>query len=115
MPPARKTPTAASKLPPSRRSSSFADVHVAIERVTPDVLALLQDGVPRSKATIIAALPTDMKEDIKRTLMRLAGHSRRAHGPDPSPRPGQPRLSPANHASVVALLPFWGPAPAGDM
>src|SRR5688572_28265820 len=69
MPPARKTPAAASKLPPSRRSSSFEDVHAAIERVTPDVLALLRDGVPRSKATLIAAL-TDRHE---------GGHQAHAH------------------------------------
>jgi hypothetical protein len=49
------------------------DVHAAIERVTPDVLALLRDGVPRSKATIAAALAgRHPKDDIRRTLMRLA-------------------------------------------
>ncbi len=72
MPPAKKTPTAASKLPP-RRASSFEDVHAAIERVTPDVLALLSDGVPRAEGAIVAALTgRHPKDDIRRTLMRLA-------------------------------------------
>jgi hypothetical protein len=71
MPPAKKTPTANGKLPP-RRSSS-ADVNAAIERVTPDVLALLSDGVPRAEGAIVAALTgRHPKDDIRRTLMRLA-------------------------------------------
>ena len=36
------------------RSSSSADLNAAIARVTPDVLALLGDGVPRSEAAIVA-------------------------------------------------------------
>jgi hypothetical protein len=44
-----------------------------IERVAPDVLALLADGVPRSRATIITALADrHPKDDVRRTLMRLA-------------------------------------------
>jgi hypothetical protein len=35
---------------PSRLWSSARDLHAAIERVTPDVLALLADGVPRAEA-----------------------------------------------------------------
>ena len=59
-------------MPPVRPASS-ADLNAAIERVTPDVLALLRDGVPRSKATIIAALANrHAKADVRRTLMRLA-------------------------------------------
>jgi hypothetical protein len=59
-------------MPPVRPASS-ADLNAAIERVTPDVLALLRDGVPRSKATIIAALADrHAKDDVRRTLMRLA-------------------------------------------
>lgn len=39
----------------------------------PEVLALLADGVPRSRATIVAALADrHAKEDVRRTLMRLA-------------------------------------------
>jgi hypothetical protein len=38
--------------------------------VTPDVLALLGDGVLRSRATILAALADrHPKDDVKRTLM----------------------------------------------
>jgi hypothetical protein len=40
---------------PSRPSSS-ADLDAAIARVTPDVLALLGDGVPRTEGAIVAAL-----------------------------------------------------------
>jgi hypothetical protein len=44
-----------------------------IERVTPNLLALLADGVPRSQVTILVALAEcHPREDIKRTLMRLA-------------------------------------------
>jgi hypothetical protein len=44
-----------------------------IARITPDVLALLGDGVPRSKATITAALADRYpKDNVRRTLMRLA-------------------------------------------
>ena len=53
------------------RLMSSADLNAAIERVTPDVLALLGDGVPRNKAAIVAAL-TDRhpKPDVKRALAR---------------------------------------------
>jgi hypothetical protein len=72
MPPTRKPPTASGKLP-SRRASASEDVNAAIERMTPDVLALLRDGVPRTKGTIIAALADrHPKDDVRRTLMRLA-------------------------------------------
>jgi hypothetical protein len=60
------------RMPPAK-PASFADLHAVIARITPDLLALLQDGVPRSKATIIAALADrHPKVDVKRTLMRLA-------------------------------------------
>jgi hypothetical protein len=40
--------------------------------VTPDVLALLGDGVPRTEAAIVAALAgRHPKEDVALTLMRL--------------------------------------------
>jgi hypothetical protein len=61
--PATKTP----------RLPSSADLNAMIERVTPDVLALLGDGVPRTEATIIAALADrHPKDDVRRTLMCLA-------------------------------------------
>ena len=54
------------------RSSSSADLHAVIARVTPDVLALLGDGVPRAEAAIVAALAgRHPKDDITLTLMRL--------------------------------------------
>jgi hypothetical protein len=94
MPPAKKSPTADGKLP-SRHASS-ADVNATIERVTPDVLALLRDGVPRSKATIIAALADrHAKADVRRTLMRLAVTEQLVETagkhtlPGPAPRPDQ--------------------------
>ena len=44
-----------------------------VERITPDVLALLGEGVPRPEAAIVAALADrHPKDDIRRTLMRLA-------------------------------------------
>jgi hypothetical protein len=59
-------------MPPVKPASS-ADLHATIERVTPDVLALLGDGVPRTRRTILAALADrHPKDDVRRTLMRLA-------------------------------------------
>jgi hypothetical protein len=64
---------------PSRLWSS-ADLDAAIERVTPDVLALLADDVPRTladdvprtEAAIVAALASrHAKDDVRLTLMRL--------------------------------------------
>jgi len=44
-----------------------------VARTAPAVLDLLADGVPRSKAAIVAALADrHAKEDVVRTLMRLA-------------------------------------------
>jgi hypothetical protein len=58
---------------PSTKRWSSADLDAAIERVTPDVLALLGDGVPRTEAAIIAALADrHSKQDVRRTVMRLA-------------------------------------------
>jgi hypothetical protein len=57
---------------PSRPSPS-ADLNAVIARVAPDVLALLEDGVPRTEAAIVAALADrHPKDDVRRTLMRLA-------------------------------------------
>ena len=48
-------------------------VHLLFERVAPDVLTLLADGVPRNRVTIIAALVArHPRDDIKRTIARLA-------------------------------------------
>jgi hypothetical protein len=56
---------------PSRLWSS-ADLDAAIERVTPDGLALLADDVPQTEAAIVAALAgRHAKDDVRLTLMRL--------------------------------------------
>lgn len=52
-------------------SSDTTDAMIA--RVAPAVLALLGDGVPRSRRAIVAALADrHPKDEVKRTLMRLA-------------------------------------------
>ena len=52
---------------------SSAHLYATIERVAPDILALLGDGVPRSRGTILTALADrHPREDVRRTLMRLA-------------------------------------------
>jgi hypothetical protein len=57
-------------MPP--RFWSSADLDAAIERVAPDVLALLGDGVPRTEAEIMAALAgRHPKDDVRLTVMRL--------------------------------------------
>jgi hypothetical protein len=58
---------------PATKPWSSADFNALLARVMPDVLALLGDGVPRSRGTIVAALADrHPKEDVRRTLMRLA-------------------------------------------
>ncbi len=58
---------------PATKSWSSADFNAVIARVTPDVLTLLGDGVPRSRGTILAALAgRHPKDDVRRPLMRLA-------------------------------------------
>src|SRR3954468_2430653 len=58
---------------PSTKRWSSADLDAVVERVTPDVLALLSDGMPRTMAAIIAALADrHPKDDVRRTVMRLA-------------------------------------------
>jgi hypothetical protein len=57
---------------PAPKRWSSADLDAAIERVMPDVLALLGDGVPRAEAAIIAVLASRHPKDaVKLTLMRL--------------------------------------------
>ncbi len=59
-------------MPTTKRWSSAA-LDAVIAQVTPDVLALLADGVPRSEAAIIAALADrHPKDDVRGTVMRLA-------------------------------------------
>jgi hypothetical protein len=60
------------RMPPTKSWSS-TDFDALLARVTPDLVALLGDGVPRSRATIVAALADrHPREDVKGTLMRLA-------------------------------------------
>jgi hypothetical protein len=78
----------------SSRLLSSADLDAAIARITPDVLALLGDGAPRSRAMIITALAgRHPKDDVRRTLMRLAvlGHlaMRGSRYTLPAPEAGQ--------------------------
>ena len=50
-----------------------AELNATIERVAPDVLALLADGVPRRKAAIVGALAGRHAEaDVALALIRLA-------------------------------------------
>jgi hypothetical protein len=52
---------------------SSADTEVMVARITPAVLALLGDGVPRSRRAIVAALADrHPRDEVARTLMRLA-------------------------------------------
>ena len=56
-----------------RAAAQPSDLEQVLARITPDVLALLQDGVGRSRREIVAALADrHTKEDVTRTLMRLA-------------------------------------------
>jgi hypothetical protein len=56
-----------------KRYPSSADTDAMVERVAPAILALLADGVPRSRRAIAAALADrHPKDEVARTLMRLA-------------------------------------------
>ena len=53
--------------------ASSEDIDAMIARVAPAVLALLGDGVPRSQRAVVAALADRYpKDEVRRTLMRLA-------------------------------------------
>jgi hypothetical protein len=58
---------------PSTKRWSSADFDAVIARVTPDVVTLLSDGMPRSRGTILTALAgRHPKDDVRRTVMGLA-------------------------------------------
>jgi len=62
-------------MPPTKASAftGTAELNATIERVAPDVLALLADGVPRTKATIVKALAgRHAEDDVALALVRLA-------------------------------------------
>jgi hypothetical protein len=87
-------------MPPKPAASP--DLHVVIARITPAVLTLLGDGVPRSRGVITAAL-TDRhpRADVTLTLMRLAvtGQLIETGGKHTLPGPG------AEQGRAVAALP----------
>jgi hypothetical protein len=60
---------------PRPKPSAFtgsADVDAMVERVAPDILALLADGVPRRKPAIVEALAgRHERQDVISTLIRL--------------------------------------------
>jgi hypothetical protein len=57
---------------PATRFWSSADLEAVIARVTPEILALLGDGMPRAEAAIVAALAgRHPKDEVTLTLMRL--------------------------------------------
>ena len=56
-----------------RTLTSSADIEAMVARVAPAVLALLGNGVPRSRRVIVAALAErHPRDEVARTLMRLA-------------------------------------------
>ncbi len=61
------------KSPAPRSLHGYNDLEDVLTRTTPAVLALLDDGVPRSRRAIVAAL-ADLypREDVARAVMRLA-------------------------------------------
>ena len=65
-------PTSPRKPSPYERAGS-AEINAMVERVAPDILELLGDGVPRTKAAIVAALAgRHDKQDVVHALIRLA-------------------------------------------
>jgi hypothetical protein len=57
---------------PTRHQGS-AEIAAMVARTAPAVLDLLGDGVPRTRAAIVTALAgRHAKDDVVRTLMRLA-------------------------------------------
>ena len=65
-------PTITRKPSPYERAGS-ADVHALIDRVAPSVLALLADGVPRTKGVIVQALARRHgAEAVALALIRLS-------------------------------------------
>jgi Asp/Glu/hydantoin racemase len=69
-------PTSKAAPAKSRRTSSLsgsAEIEAMVARTAPAILELLQDGSPRARSAIITALADHHpKEDVVRTLMRLA-------------------------------------------
>ena len=57
----------------ARTFTGSAEINAMVARVAPDVLALLADGTPRSKAVIVEALAgRHDRQDVISTLIRLS-------------------------------------------
>ncbi len=70
MPYSRQAPARSGRTP---ALSGSAEIEAMVARTAPAILALLGDGTPRLKSAIITALADRYpKEDVVRTLMRLA-------------------------------------------
>jgi hypothetical protein len=92
-----KQPSPDDHLSPSRHAGS-AEIAAVVARTAPAVIELLADGVPRRRAVVVATLADrHPKDDVVRTLMRLAvtgrvdesgGKYTLATGPDPDPDAG---------------------------
>src|SRR3954451_10015885 len=77
--PGQLTPHRRSRIPHTARQPSShaftrsAELNAMIERVAPDILALLADGIPRTKPAIVEALAgRHDKQDVVHALIRLA-------------------------------------------
>src|SRR5215212_6266424 len=70
MPNSKAAPAKSSR---TYRLSGSAEIEAMVTRTAPAILELLRDGTPRPKSAIITALADrHPKEDVTRTLMRLA-------------------------------------------
>ena len=64
---------ASAKSGPTSRLSGSAEIEAMVARTAPAILELLGNGTPRPRSAIITALADrHPKEDVVRTLMRLA-------------------------------------------
>jgi hypothetical protein len=70
MPNSKAAPAKSSR---TSRLSGSAEIEAMVARTAPAILELLGDGTPRPRSAIIMALADrHPKEDVVRTLMRLA-------------------------------------------
>jgi hypothetical protein len=60
-------------MPNAKTFTGSAEINAMVARVAPDVLALLADGMPRTKADIVEALAgRHDRQDVISTLIRLS-------------------------------------------
>ena len=94
MPRSKEPPPVGEPSPPRHQGS--AEIAAVVAQTAPAVLDLLRDRVPRSRAAIVAALADrHAKDDVVRTLMRLAVTGRLVEtgggdtlAAEPGPEPG---------------------------